>query len=231
MRIFACLLILLLPLMTLACHGEKKNPEPEIKRILPEDYETVQNTPPETPNAPDIEAYKLSVETEPENVLYRFQYMTALDQVDKTAEAIDQAYKLAAIEKDNPFRGVAYLNIADWVLKLPADAPDRDKKIKDAMDGLWIALGMDPSSIPAHLALGKLALEIGDNDKALHHLSIALSATEIGYPLRAGMAEIYIGKKEYDKAREHLEVAKKLAEKENDREYINKINDLMRKIR
>ena len=231
MKIFAWLLIFFLPLATLMCRGEEKSAGPEIKRVLLEDTETVKNTPAETPPAPDIDAYKLSVETESENVLYRFQYMTALDQAGKTDDAIDQAYKLAAIEKDNPFRGVAYLNIANWVLKLPADAPDREKKIRDAIDGLWIALGMEPSSIPAHLALGKLALEIGDNDKALHHLSIALSATEIGYQLRVRMAEIYIEKKEYDKAREHLEVAKELAEKNNDREYTEKINNLMKKLR
>jgi Flp pilus assembly protein TadD len=93
---------------------------------------------------------------------------------------------------------------------------------------LWIGLGWEPESIPAHLALGRLALEAGDYDKALHHLSIAQSVMEIGYELRTSIAKIYIDRDEPDRARVQLGEALALAEKAEDTGAIQSINALLR---
>jgi thioredoxin-like negative regulator of GroEL len=94
-----------------------------------------------------------------------------------------------------------------------------------------IGLQKDPSSVPSHLALGRLALESGDDQTALHELSIAITATEIGYELRMRMAEIYISQNDKEKARAHLNVAKTLAQEANDRTALRRINALLRQAR
>jgi tetratricopeptide (TPR) repeat protein len=213
------------------CGGEKET-EPEYERLIPPATD-VPSEPAQNPSLlPDLDALQLSVAMEPENAFVRFEYLSALDQLGKTQEAIEEARALAAIEEDNPFRAVAYLNLAEMVLNdLPADAANRSELVKEGMDALWKGLGEEPGSVPMHLALGRLALEDKDYDRALHHLAIALAATEIGYELRIRMAEIYIEREDYGKARAHLEAARELAEEAQDREAVRKINGLMSQLK
>ncbi len=183
-------------------------------------------------NAPDMEMLENAYKSDPDDPGTVFMWMNALRRAGRINEALDQARILAELEENNPFKSVARLNFADMVLDdIPMDEPGRDELVVEAMDGLWIALGWEPESVPAHKALGRLALEAGDNDKALHHLAIALAVTEIGYELRADMAEIYIGKEDYEKARAHLEIARELADEADNTQAQRRIGTLMRKLK
>jgi len=232
MKRFALFLVLVACVAAFACGRAEESPEPAFERIAPPAADIPSEPSRDPSHLPDLEALQLSIQAEPENVFVRFEYLAALDRLDMVDEAFEQARRLAAIEEDNPLRGLAYLNLAKMVLDdIPGDAPNRSELVEEAVGGLWIALGFEPESIPAHLALGRLSLEAGDYDTALHHLSIALSVTEIGYELRIRMAEIYIEREDNDKARAHLEAARRLAEEAEDRNAMRRIDRLLSRAR
>ncbi len=201
---------------------------PEFERIIPEPS---GDDPPLDPNraGPDLDTLRRDVDEHPDDPNVRYAFLVALGLAEMYAEALEQARILGAMDGDNPLKGIAYLNFADIVLNnIPLDAPDRADLVSEAMDGLWIALGWEPESIPAHNALGRLALEAGDNDKVVHHLSIVLTVTEIGYELRTSLAEIFIEREDIEKARAHLDEALLLAEQAEDEDAVRKINGLLR---
>jgi tetratricopeptide (TPR) repeat protein len=223
----ALIVLLFLP----ACKHPEEN-QPGSEQIIPPSQD-VPEKPAENPSLlADIESLQTSVQAAPEDASVRFQYVTALNRGGRYEDALQQVRELVAISGDNPFLGVAYLNFAGIVLdKIPADAPDRPALVNEAVEGMKIAVQKDPSSVPSHLALGRLALESGDDDTALHELSIALAATEIGYELRIRMAEIYIARRDREKARSHLDVARTLAQEAGDRAALRRINGLLRRAR
>jgi tetratricopeptide (TPR) repeat protein len=224
------LILLFLALLSTGCPGRgQQSQEPEYEKIIPpmdEGFNVESESASVVPV--DIAPYEQAVNADPENPDARFSYMVELRTAGMIKEALEQAKILADMEGENPYKSIAEINIAEMVLDdLPSDDPDRPALVQDAMDRLWIALGYEPESVPAHLMLGRLALEAGDNEKALHHLAIALTGTEIGYELRMKMAEIYISEGETDKAREHLEVAKGLAEEAGDNQAVSEINRML----
>ena len=226
-RLFS-LFLLSVSIISARC-GEGKTP---VQRVVPPAQVGPESLVESSSFMPDIDSLQASVQTEPENTLYRFQLLTALDRAGRYQEAIEEARQLGTMEKNNPYRSAALLNFASIVLdKLPQDAPDRPALLSEAKKGMEIALEEDPSSVPAHIVFGRVCLETGDHDLALHHLAIALAVTEIGYQLRIRMAEIYIQKGDLPKARAHLEKAKLLAQEAHDREALRKIASLLRRLR
>jgi len=180
----------------------------------------------------DLDILKKAVESEPDIPHARFVYMTGLERSGQYKEALEQCRILGDMDSDNPYKSVAYLNFGTIILDdVPKDDPDRAALVQEAIDYLWIGLGMEPESIPAHRVIGLLALESGDKDRALHHLAIALSSTEIGYEARISMAEIYIERGDNVKAREHLEVALELAVEAEDHSAETRIKGLLRQIK
>jgi tetratricopeptide (TPR) repeat protein len=212
-----------------SCSNETVDADvPEFERIIPEPG---GDDLPLDPNraGSDLDNLRRDVDEHPDDPNVRFAFLVALKLAEMYAEALEQARILGEMEGVNPLKGIAYLNFADIVLhNVPLDAPDRADLVSEAMDGLWIALGWEPESIPAHNALGRLALEAGDYDKAVHHLSIVLTVTEIGYELRTSLAEIFIEREDIDKARAHLVEALLLAEEAEDDDAVRKINGLLR---
>lgn len=184
----------------------------------------------DTPILLDVESLQKSVAAEPENLMMRFNLLAALDREQRYEEALEEARHLASIEENNPYLNAASLNFASLVLdKLPHDRPDRASLLNEALAFTKTALEFDPGSVPLHLAFGRLGLEIGNENLGLHHLSIALAGSEIGYKLRIRMAEIYIQRNDFPKARAHLQEAKALAEAANDKKAVKKINALLRR--
>jgi tetratricopeptide (TPR) repeat protein len=223
-------LILVLATWFIGCKPSSKSDIPKVDRMLPPAGNTSE-VQPSGGYIPDLATFQSSVQASPDDVFLRFDYMSALKDAEKYDEALDQARTLGALEK-NPLRGPAYLNFAQIVLeKIPADDPRRPELIKEATTYIKIAVDEEPGSIPAHITLGKLALESGDPDTAIHNLSIALAAVEIGYELRMQLAEAYINKGEGAKARPILEMAKSLASDAKDKKAVRKINGLMSKAR
>lgn len=222
--------MILTGLLITGCGGDKTDRAAEFSRLRPEDVESIEEGPVPEVIAPDLDEMRENVENNPDNPTYRFEYMTALYGNGRVEEALEQAYALAEIKNENPFLGVAYLNIAEMVLDLPRDTPEREEQIREAMDGLWVSLGMEPSSIPMHRLYGELALEVGGNEKAIHHLSIALTVVEIGYKLRTRLAGIYIERDETQKAAAHLDAAYDLAVEADDEQYVRRIHQLRESI-
>jgi len=214
-------LIAAIAILLISCGGNK--------------YGSGEAPPEETPGGGhevDLDTLKNAVESEPDNPHARFVYMTGLERSGQYKEALEQCRILGDMDGDNPYKSVAYLNFGTIVLDdIPSDDPDRAALVQEAIDFLWIGLGMEPESIPAHRVIGLLALESGDNDRALHHLAIALSATEIGYEARISMAEIYIERGDNVKAREHLEVALELAVEAEDHPAETRIKRLLGQIK
>lgn len=215
--------------IALSCTGNQAgSPGPEYRQIVPE-VEDENPTPPADLVTVDIERVREQVAANPDDPDARFTYLVSLVGAGIYTEALDQARILGSMGGTNPYRSIAWLNFAQIILNdIAPDDPDRSELVQEAIDGLWIALGWEPESIPAHLALGRLALEAGDDDKALHHLSIVLSVTEIGYELRTEIAKIYKERNENDRARVQLEEALPLAEEAEDRDAVRTINDLLR---
>jgi tetratricopeptide (TPR) repeat protein len=233
MRNLIVLSIIFASLLVLAGCPAKKAEEKEndYERVLPPTPDVTEESGFEERPQENIDDLRNAVEADPGDVFARFDLLNALERSDMTDEALGQARALGALEEGNPFRAVAYLKLARLVLdKMPADAPNRAELVQEAIDGLGTALVLEPSNIPAHEALGRLALEKGDNDSALNHLAIALSVTEIGYELRIRMAQIYIDQGDKEKARAHLEAAKPLAEEAQDNEAVREIERLMSQI-
>jgi len=212
-----------------ACDGgAQETDEPSYERVLPPMADLPPSVVEGERQAVDIEPFRAAVDENPDDPGARLIYLSELRRAGEPMEAIEQARIIAGIEGDVLYKSVAYQNIAEIVLdELPSDYPGREELVREAMDGLWIALGYEPESVPAHLALGRLALEAGDDDKALHHLSIALTVTEIGYELRMRMAEICIRRGDGEKARAHLEVARRLAEEAEDRRALRMIRRML----
>jgi tetratricopeptide (TPR) repeat protein len=211
----------------LSCSNKPvESTEPEYQRVVPETAGQPSTAPPDLAG---LDSLKLQIEANPDDPDMRFLYLVSLVDAKMYTDALEQARTLGAMGGDNQYKGIAWMNFAQIVLDdIPQDDPNRSGLVRKAMDGLWIALGWEPESIPAHLALGRLALEAGDDDKALHHLSIALAVTEIGYQLRARIAEIYIRRNEPDRARVHLEKALTLANEAEDSDAVRTINGLIR---
>ncbi len=228
-RILTALLTLIILASVISCERERdEGDEIEFERVIapasdvPEFQET--NEPPTVDLAPLLDA----VQANPDDPDARLRYLSGLRIAGNTREALEQARILADMEGAELYKSVAWLNFAEIVLdEIPEDAPDRNDLLQEAMDGMWIALGWEPESIPAHRVMGRLALETGDEDRALHHLAIALSAVEIGYELRVRMAKIYIERDDFEKARAHLEAALDLAEQAEDSRAVREINRLM----
>ncbi len=217
----------------IGCNGaDDQDTGPEFHRVLPPVDEIPSGDSAEPPDQPDLDTLHQAVLDSPEDALSRFIYMNALDRAGRTDEALEQARQLGEMVERNPFRAVAYLNLARMVLDdVPEDAPNRSELVAEAIEGLNVTLELEPANIPAHKTLGILALETEDYDTALHHLAIALSVVEIGYELRIRMAEIYIEREDFEKAQAHLEAAKPLAEEEEDREAVRRIDSLMSRTR
>ncbi|MCX6646896.1 MAG: hypothetical protein NTY09_11185 [bacterium] len=211
----------------LSCNNRPvESTEPEYQRVIPESAGQPTTAP---PDLAALDSLKSQVETNPDDPDMRFAYLVSLVEAKMYTDALEQARTLGAMGGNNQYKGIAYLNFAQIVLDdIPQDDPNRSGLVREAMDGLWIALGWEPESIPSHLALGRLALEAGDDDKALHHLSIALAVTEIGYQLRTRIAEIYIRRNEPDRARVHLDKALTLAEEAEDTGAVRTINGMIR---
>jgi len=218
--------------LTAGCPREQSASKPLFQRVLPPSPDSSQTGEEAVVPEQDLIAMQSSVQADPENLFLRFDLLVALDHAGRYNEALDQARAIGAVQTDNPLLSVAYLNFATIVLdKIPADDPDRPALLTEAIEGMNKALQDDPGSVPGQIAMGRLALETGDNDSALHHLSIALAATEIGYKLRMKMAQIYIEKQDYAKARAHLDAAKVLAQEANDRAAVRQIGRLMGQLR
>jgi len=215
-------------IMGIGCRPRETTPQTQAQRVLPPSVD-VPESPEENPALlADINALQISVQTEPDDVFVRFQYLTALDRAGRYDEALDQARTLGAVQENNPYRAAAYLNFAHIVLdKISPDDPRRPELVSEAIQDIQVALADEPGSVPSHLALGRLALGVGDKDSALHQLAITLAASEIGYQLRMRMAEIYIERGDFAKARAHLEAAKPLAQAANDRQAVRQINRLL----
>lgn len=206
-----------------ACGGREEEPEEvEYELVLPPtDMPEVEG---DGEYSVDLEPLREAVEEDPLDKDARFTWMLALRRSGQTMDALEQARTLAEMDDENPYITVAWLNFAQMVLdEIPVDHSEKNRLVEEAMDGMWTALGYEPGSVPGHRALGRLALEAGDYDKALHHLSIALSVTEIGYELRMRMAEIYIEREDFEKAGAHLDAAESLAEEAEDSEALRKI--------
>lgn len=229
-RIFITLFIVLTAVMALSCAGKvEEDTEPEYELIIPPMTEEFDVDAANADVVPvDLAPCEDAIATDPENPDLRFAYMVELRTAGMTVEAMEQAKILVEMEGENPYSSIAYLNYAEMVLdELPSDAPGRSEMMEEAMAGMWVALGWEPESVPAHLTLGRLALEAGDKEKALHHLSITLTAIEIGYELRIRMAEIYIVQGEIENAREHLEVARHLAEDAENNDAVRVIDGML----
>lgn len=231
LRVFSFILIVAAILSIVSCSSESSEPDsPDFERIIPETGDENSQPDPGLPE-PDLDYFIGQVNANPDDPGIRFAYLTSLVNAEDFPEALEQARILGGMGGENPFRSIAYLNFAQIVLdNIPEDDPGRVELVIEAMDGLWIALGWEPESIPAHKALGRLALESGDDEKALHHLSIVLSVTEIGYELRTSMAEIYIERGEPDRARVHLEEALILAEEAEETGAVRSINRMLRNL-
>jgi tetratricopeptide (TPR) repeat protein len=225
-------LILMLALGVIAipaCGGREESNEPEYEQVLPPtDMPEVEGG----EYTVDLDALRAAVDENPDDRDARFAYMIALRRSGEIMDALDQARILGEVSADNDYISIARLEFAQMVLDdVPADYPDRAALVQEAIDGMWIGLGYEPASIPGHLALGRLALEAGDYDRALHHLSIALTVMEIGYELRMKMAEIYIEREDYEHARAHLDAAESLAEEADDRNALREIHRLQSQLR
>ena len=222
-------------LVLFSAFGCKHSPAPvrtHSERVLPPSSDMPES--PEQGSVPlvDLTILETSVQAAPEDTSLRFTYLTALDRAGKHDEALAQARALGGIQQHNPYQGAAYLTFARIVLDdIPKNDPTRPDLLKEAIDHINVALQTEPGSVPDQIALGRLALETGDKDTALHHLAIAATATEIGYKLRIQMAEIYIEKKDFEKARAHLEMAKPLAQQAGDKAAVSRIDDLMSRAR
>ena len=207
-----------------ACGSNDEIDEPEYEQVIP------PTDMPELEDAEysvDLDPLRAAVAQNPDDRDARFTYMIALRRSGQTMDALEQARNLGEVSSDNDYISLAWLEFAQMVLDdIPADEADRAALVQEAIDGMWIALGYEPSSIPGHLALGRLALEAGDDDKALHHLSIALTVTEIGYELRMKMAELYIEREDFEHARAHLDAAESLADEADDRNALREIRRL-----
>jgi hypothetical protein len=199
--------------------------EPEYQRVIPESAGQPTTAPPDLAG---LDSLKSQVEANPDDPDMRFAYLVSLTEAKMYPDALEQARTLGAMGGNNQYKGIAFMNFAEIVLDdIPQDDPNRAALVQEAMDGLWISLGWEPESIPAHLALGRLALEAGDDDKALHHLAIALAVIEIGYKLRTRIAEIYVIHNEPDRARVQLEKALSLAEEAQDNDAVRTINGMI----
>ena len=229
--LYAIIIALTALLFLPSCRHPQTN-QPKSELMIPPSQD-VPEKPAENPSLlADLESLQSSVQAAPEDSAIRFRYVTALNRAGEYDEALQQVRELVAIPGDNLFMSVAYLNFAEIVLdKIPADAPNHAQLLNEAIEGMKVGLQKDPSSVPSHLALGRLALKSGDDQTALHELSIALAATEIGYELRMRMAEIYISRNDREKARAHLDVAKPLAQEAGDRAALRRINTLLRQAR
>jgi len=214
--------------MTAGCNpDDDENAEPDYRLAVPPAEVTMPEEDSDPAPPPDLTGFEAALEADPDDTSARFSYMTGLMRSGRIDESLEQARILAVAEGDNPFRSIASLNFANMVLdEVPDDDPEREDLLSEAMDLMWTALGWEPESIPGHLAYGRLALETGDNEKALHHLSIALTVMEIGYELRINMAEIFIEREDFEKAGAHLEVAGELAEEAEDSEAMSLILEL-----
>ncbi len=225
-----------LPIMAVLCMlftsigcdpGTDENGEPEYQLAVPPAEVEMPDENADPPPPPDLTEFEAALEADPDDIHARFAYMTGLQRSGRINEGLEQARILLAVEGDDTYRSVASLNFARMVLEdVTEDDAGRTELITEAMDLMWIALGWEPESVPGHLAYGRLALEAGDDDKALHHLAIALSVTEIGYELRIKMAELYIERDDMDKANVHLEVAQELAEEADDNAALSVIHEL-----
>ncbi len=232
MKRIACAILVALVLGSLSCKPRaSESGAPKFERVVPKAEGVPSDTSGGSEQAPavDLAPLKAAVDASPDDPTARFGYMVGLRRAGRFVDALDQARILAKMKGDNPFVSVAHLNFSEIVLDdLPQGTELQSGLVKEAMDGLWIALGWEPESVPAHLALGRLALLAKDDNKALHHLSIALTVTEIGYQLRTDMAEIYLKRGDKGKARAHLEVARDLAEKAKDAPALRRIRALLR---
>jgi len=216
----------------ISCGGdENSTEEPVFELAVGEEEGTEADNSGTASYEVDLEIMKEAVDSEPGNPDANFIYMTGLLRAGEYFDTLEQCRILAELEGENPYLTVAYLNFGTVVLDhIPRDAPDREALLTEAIDYLWIGLGMEPESIPAHRLLGLLAMESGDHERALHHLAIALSATEIGYTARADMAAVYIEREDFKKAREHLDIAFGLATEADDRAAVGRIRNLQGKL-
>ena len=213
---------------------QEQTPEPEFERVIPPEADApaggqgASEFMEEPEDAPGFTEY---VEETPDDIFIMFDRLNSLHREGRIEEALETARELGAVEENNPFRAVAYLKLARIILDdLPADSGNRAELVEEGIEGLLIAISLEPANIPAHEAFGKLSFEAGDNDTALHHLAIALTVKEIGYELRIRMAEVYIEREDFDKAQAHLEAAKPLAEEAEDNDAVRQINGLMSEI-
>ncbi len=225
-RYIITLLICLLTIIISGCKSDVRTETgPAFEKLAGE----VEDLPEESESVPpDLAPLERAVLDDPDSPDARFIYMTGLQRSGDIPAALEQARALIAMEGNHPFKGVAYLNFAYMVLDdLVPDDPSRNELLREAYDGLWIALGIEPESIPAHTAFGRVAIELGEDDSAAHHLSIALSVTEIGYLLRLELGRIFIDKSDTEKARVHLETAYALASEADDRDAMRNIETLI----
>lgn len=230
MKKISWIFILLLTFI-FGCNSGDNEKEPEVERVIPPPFENPIESG-ENPNPEiDLESLRAAAEKTPADVSAIFSYMVGLKSAGKIDDAIEQAKRLGAIEKENPYRAVAYLNLAEMILKkIESGAGNQDELIAEGIKGIEIAIEEEPSNVPARLAYGKLLRESGRVDEAIHQFSIVLAANEVGYEIRVWIAENYIEKGEKEKAKSHLEVALQLAEKDGNTELVKKIKGLLGKV-
>jgi len=85
----------------------------------------------------------------------------------------------------------------------------RKGNLRDAQAKLERAIGLKKDSSAAHAALGSLLAEIGNNQKALKHLTIALKLKPSA-PIHFLMGAVYYGAGQQKRAIQHLKQATKL---------------------
>jgi len=231
-RIYLFPLIIFAVFVSLACPGNNAgNNDDDYERIVPPVPDEVDESAVEEEPEWLLEELKRQVEEKENEPFVMFNYLNQLERANKIDEAMEFARELGKIEVANPFRAVTYLKFARMVLdKVPLDVSNREELVEEAIDGLNTALLLEPSNIPVHEAMGRLMLEKGEYDKALEHLSIALTVLEIGYNLRIEMAKIYIERNMPSKAKAHLEAAKPLAQEADDTDALREINALLSQV-
>jgi len=210
--VYAILVILLAT--ALSCSGKEIVEETvEFERVIPAAEGVPEGDTAEGLYTPDPAEYEAALQGNMEDMDLRFGYMIALRRSGRIDEALEQVRIVVNAEGDNQLRVPASLNFAEMVLdEMDTDDPDRDALLHEGIDMMYVALGYEMESVASHKMMGRLLLETGQEEAALHFLSIALTVTEIGYELRMRMAEIYEGMGEYDRAWLHLQAAMSIAE-------------------
>ncbi len=175
----------------------------ELRRIAPDDAEVLYLASKVYMNLWNG-AYEHLLAQQPEPYQARLIAAEALEAQEKFAEAAAEYRQVLKLSPRLP--GIRY-RLAQAILR--SDAPgEADRK---ALEELRQELEISPEDARAIVLMGEIHLRENRPDEARRSFDHALSLRPDFVPARVGMAKLLIAGRQWEKALEHLEAARKLA--------------------